>query len=222
MIFHHFEQLEDRVLLAASVFQKGSVLMVSGTGAADQIDITGTGLGDVVVDIDNDGRPAFNFSGVESIKINLKGGGDELNVNALQISGKLEANMGGGNDEVRIFDSSIGSLSIITGGGADEVALVGLSTTGNVYVNTGGGNDEVDLGSTGNGATVGTNNIGGNLEVLTGGGSDEFEIGMNTISGTAVINGGGGRDELNANNAAGAFSNALPFALTSIEDLSDF
>lgn len=123
------EQLELRILPTVKVnFNPNSgLLKITGDNADNRIDIDGFGVvGDMEIFVDS---TLFNtYSGVNSIKVKLKGGNDRLLMNAFSINGSLTANLGKGADEFDIDDV------VNFGTGPDGV----VSVVGKVQVNLGG------------------------------------------------------------------------------------
>ncbi|MCA9093289.1 MAG: hypothetical protein KDA68_07370 [Planctomycetaceae bacterium] len=127
------EQLELRILPTVKVNfnQNSGLLKITGDNAANRIDIDGVNAGHFEVFIDN----TFfdDFTSVDAIKINLKGGDDLLYINAVQLIGSLTVNMGSGADE---FDMD---NSINLGTGSDGITYIETNTK----INLGG--DQGDL-----------------------------------------------------------------------------
>ena len=100
------EQLEQRLLLTVKVsFNDNSkILKITGDNAANRIDLDGLGnFGQLELFVDN--TLFDDFFGVESVKINLKGGDDQLYINAVRLIDKLTVNMGSGADELDMDNS---------------------------------------------------------------------------------------------------------------------
>lgn len=116
----HFEQLESRLLLAASIRQRGRNLVITGDNDANLITITGNGEADsVLVDLNNDGDftdPSEGpYTGVANIVIRGKDGNDAVTVRDLNITGNLRFLGGKGDDSGSIVDSNIGGKVFVNG-----------------------------------------------------------------------------------------------------------
>ena len=119
----HFENLEDRRLLAGNVtaVKIGATLFITGDDASNAIEIRAAnpatpGDGNVLVTglVDND--PASNqptsvngvllisqpFSGIQNLNIDMKGGNDSVDIDAPLTLKDLTAKMGAGNDRFSI------------------------------------------------------------------------------------------------------------------------
>jgi hypothetical protein len=97
----NFERLENRVLLAASISQKGATLAITSNNAGDAIAIDGVASN--VVDVGG-----ILYLGVENIVVKMNGGNDLLALNEVQVSGKVTIDMGAGLDEVDIDNTGNG------------------------------------------------------------------------------------------------------------------
>lgn len=117
----HFEQLESRLLLAASIKHKGKNLIINGSDDAETIRIVGTGtVGEVQVDLNGDGDLADEgeatvYTGVKNIKVNGKGGNDSVTVENVNIEGNLSFKGGKGDDSGSIIGSTIGGKVTVNG-----------------------------------------------------------------------------------------------------------
>lgn len=155
------EQLEQRILLTVKVSfnEQSGLLKITGDNAANRIDLDGVNPGHFELFIDN----TFfdNFTSVDAVKINLKGGDDLLYFNAFFLVGSLTVNMGSGADELDMDNS------INFGSGSDGSTYVENA----VKINMGGDvGDLVDFD--GNIGFNGTVSIKGAADVdLDGGGT---------------------------------------------------
>lgn len=117
-----FEQLESRLLLAASIRQRGKNLIIVGDNADDSVRIVGTGTqGSVQVDLNGDGDLADAgedrvFTGVKNITFRGKAGNDSLVVEGVDIAGNLRFVGARGNDSGTIINSHIGGRLVVNGG----------------------------------------------------------------------------------------------------------
>ena len=119
------ERLENRVLMAADISLHGGTLKIHGSNDGERVDVDGTGAGRVAVYVNGSFRNAY--SGVHSIKANLKGGADQLYLSAIDISKNVNIKMGDGAD---VFDiDTRGHYSTVEGDSRID---------GNVKVHMGG------------------------------------------------------------------------------------
>ncbi len=132
---------------AVNVTRNGPVLTITGDNAPDQVIIEGNGHTAEVTVIAN-GFPHGTFVGVRDIRVKLKGGDDDLEINAIDIGGDLTVKLGSGDD----------ALDIDPEGTVDHEVFIG----GDVDVNMGGqAGDVCDFREQ---ATF-TVTIGGNLRI---------------------------------------------------------
>lgn len=206
-----FEQLENRLLLAASVTQKGATLTIKfdAQGAADVL-VAGTGEGAVTVTGVTDGG---DFTGVKNIKILGADGTDEIILQGVSISGDVKADLKGGDDILAVIGATNigGNLSVKTGAGNDAVALNGDATGDTINV---GKNVTVDLGTAttsdtfaifGNTAGEETT-IAGNLSVKGKDGTQNVSLDLLTLGRSLKVDLGNGNDSVGIGtqmNAAG-------------------
>lgn len=160
------ERLEDRLLLAVSVTSTPQgLLKIVGNGAADVVDVDGTGVAGGV-DVFVNGAFVQTFAGIEQISVAMKGGADFLNLSAIDISGHVSIDMGGGADRVDIDNTTT------LGGGPDGDVLIDGNLTVVLGNNAG---DVLDWASTGGfGTTVGGSAVlaGADSFLLDGEGGD--------------------------------------------------
>src|SRR5262245_31074437 len=127
------ERLEDRVLLAVNVTQNGAKLTITGDDLVNGVTLSNDSGGiHVYIDEDGDGTLDFDYIyyGVENIKINLKGGDDEVFIFGITIEQSLTIDTGAGDDlvvfsNVEDLNEIDGNVTITTGAGDDEVVLAG-------------------------------------------------------------------------------------------------
>jgi hypothetical protein len=205
-----FEQLEERVLLAASVSQSGTTLTINGSNAADDVTIETTATGDVTV-TDNTTGDSFDFTGVVNIVVNGKNGNDLITVGELDLGGgRITINGGNGNDEA-VFIGDVTARVVINGNnGNDVIDFDGISVFDNVQIKAGSGNDLVDMDGSFFGGNVGIDMENGNDNVTydnveidgyfhlkLGAGNDSTLGAGSTFHGTVHIEGGAGDDVIN-------------------------
>jgi hypothetical protein len=197
-----FEKLESRLLLAASVkLAPNGTLTVTGDNEDNDIVIGGeAGIPDTITvgvdnnddgDYDDEGEvlEEFDAADVTSIKINSKGGNDNVLVINLELSGNLSINTAAGDDTVGVVDVAVeGNASINTAAGNDTIIGEDVVVDGNTKINTAAGNDVVTV--------VGLSDFGGAFSLNTAAGDDAVQIVAPTFNGKISMNLGGGNDLL--------------------------
>ncbi|MFK7817410.1 MAG: hypothetical protein AB8G99_01720, partial [Planctomycetaceae bacterium] len=136
---------------------------------------------------------------VESLKINLKGGGDYVEIHPLKISGNTTINLGSGDDDVNFrgdlptpLDAAVsqGKTIVKGGSGRDAIRFFDWQLDGQTKVASGSGGDLLVLNGT---------EINGKFAANHGSGNDATYVKESTFSGTSesiVVNGGSGSDVL--------------------------
>jgi hypothetical protein len=237
-----FEQLEERRLLAVSVTTgKQGLLSIVGDNDGDIVRVNGTGVSGAV-DVFVNGGFVGTFGGIKTIKANLKGGDDTLELSAIHIGGAVDVDMGQGEDGFAIdtlvsaggipgFAGNVfigGSLICKMGNNvSDDVALnagpggpgLGITIGNNVTIS---GVDDVDLQGDGGSFNVqdADINIGGFLKISgnSPSGGDLFINDVN-VGGTTIISLGGGDDEIHLTDSS--FGRRLAVSLAAGDDLID-
>lgn len=148
----HFEQLESRLLMTATVSQSGDVLSIIGTNKPEYVNIHqhDADTFHITGNVFNSGRV---FNGIEKININLAGKNDNLNMYTTygaqydnSLPDGLLVDLGKGHDKAIIWDLSVTSGSgIVNGGGGRDAIEVAYMSFLNLDVNGGGGNDAIDI-----------------------------------------------------------------------------
>lgn len=204
------EPLESRIVPAGNILATfaGGVLTLTAesAGAAEHIRIEMVDpagdfplSGQVVVSRTDGDTTVNNIAGfitpagqtVRSIKLDLKGGDDDLEISGVQIPGSLTAILGEGNNSVFIDgDTSIGgALSLKSGVGNDSFDLVnGVRVAKNLTVSAGAGTNDIDL-------LFGVH-VGGALAVSTGAGNDTVRFGRLFVGGATTAKLGDGENSL--------------------------
>jgi hypothetical protein len=197
------ERLESRRLLAASVKQSGNTLTITGDNADDVILVVGGGAGEVEVFTDSDGNGLADdslgvFSGVGNLKINSKGGDDDVGVFNVELQGNVDIKTGNGDDVAVLMNGAIqGNVTLNTGSGNDVAGTAGvfadITIGGNLKIRTGNGNDGVSLSFT---------QLAGDLDVNAGSGDDLVHIEEDDVAlgGGIRLNGARGNDYLSGDN----------------------
>lgn len=178
---------------------EGSLLVIAGDDAANQIVVAQNAAGDVVVT----GQNGTKINGVASARfprlalnaaeMQLGGGNDVVTLRGLQIANDLHVNLGDGADRLTIPGAASitvgGNVTIEGAGGNDIIRTEGVMVGQDLYVNGGIGT----LTATLSGAVVGFNvtliaddandviNVttlaaGGDVSVETKGGSDRVNL----------------------------------------------
>jgi hypothetical protein len=212
----NLESLEQRKLMAGDVAAAfdGTLLTVEGDNFDNQIAITRTVVGDVVITGQNgtlvNGLPSVRYprAQLNAMEVRMEGGNDTVALRSLQVANDLFVDMGAGNDRLTAPASTIGANMAVMGGeGNDIVQLAGVTVREDLSIDGGLGtlNASVSIASIdkvmsiiGDEAIdvvsiVGTR-VGLDLLVETKGGSDRvtmtdlaaFHLSINTDSNGAV------------------------------------
>lgn len=126
MAGYTFEQLESRLLLAASVKLKNNgTLLIKGDNADDVVEITGTGDAGVVrVGTDTDGNGTADkfedFTGVKNIQIRTAGGNDTVTIDGINLEGQVKISTGKGDDFLSVADTTLGGRLSFNGQQGDD------------------------------------------------------------------------------------------------------
>lgn len=121
MSCYQMEQLESRLMLAASVdFRNQGTLVIRGDAADDTIEVVGkgaTGAVEVRWDADGDGAvdQVRNYTGVKNITIRGGAGNDDIAIEDVQIAGNLKIFGNKGDDYGTIEGSTIGGRTNFNG-----------------------------------------------------------------------------------------------------------
>ena len=216
----NFEQLEQRRLLAVNVTTgKQGLLSIVGDAGDNDVFVVGTGVSGQV-DVYVDGSYYDTFSGIKTIKANMKGGDDLLELTSIQIGGAVTADMGQGDD---LF--AIDTMPFFGGEGIAPPSSVFIG--GSVIAKLGNNDgDQADIltffaGEGGPGITIGNNvtlagadiyigdifgpfgssavdpgdiNIGGFLKISNNGRDSSVILQNTNVGGTTVVSLGGGED----------------------------
>jgi hypothetical protein len=232
------ESLEQRQLMAGDVMAalEGSLLTVEGDNFDNQVAITRTAIGDIVIAGQNgtliNGLPSVRFPRValNSLEVRMEGGNDSVALRGLQVANDVNVDLGAGNDRLTspsTTPSTInGNLSVWGNEGNDVVQMAGLSVRENLSIDGGLGslnssisNSTIDkvMSIIGDDAddvvsVVGTS-IGLDLALETKGGSDRVtltDVGALHLSINTDSNGAVGLDQVTLNR------------VTTVEDIGIF
>jgi hypothetical protein len=187
-------------------------LTINGGNAGDVVDIVGAGVvGRLMVN-------AQNFIGVNSIRVDLGGGADLLNVEEIQIGGEFSAKMGGDPGDIVTLDQSNFLMSI--GGplkltGVADVVIDGdggTSSTEANDVNVGGDvtislNGFGDVNGDGREVEIDDTNVGGKTTINGSNSVDRIRIRDSSFVRAVTINFKGGDDVLDIDGGAGDANN---------------
>jgi Ca2+-binding RTX toxin-like protein len=185
------ENLESRQLLSATL--ANGVLMVTGTSAADRIEVQKRAdKGQLKLEL-NGRETKYTLSRVSRIVVNALGGNDFIEYSGrdggLAVPGVL--NGGDGNDTIQ---GGLGNDMIAGGNGNDRLQ----GKNGNDSISGGAGNDFIEGGNGNDGITgdAGNDDLFGNAgndRILGGDGQDDLGGGPGTDS----LFGGSGNDDFN-------------------------
>jgi hypothetical protein len=187
-------------------------LTINGGNANDVVNIAGTGVV---------GRVAVNataFIGVNSIRVDLGGGADVLNVDSVQIGGEFSAKMGGNPGDFFEFlqtsqQSPIGGPLKLSGvadveldgnGGTSASEPTDINVSGDISISLSGFGDvngdgrEVDIDDT---------NAGGKTTINGSNSVDRIRIRDSSFVRAVTINFKGGDDVLDIDGGAGDANN---------------
>lgn len=143
------ESLESRQLMAGDVVValEGSLLTVAGDDFDNQISLTRTLAGDVVVAGQNgtliNGLPSVRFPRVElnALEVRMEGGNDTVVLRGLQIANDANVDLGAGNDRLTAPATAAstigGNLSVLGSEGNDIVQLSGVVVRENLNIDGG-------------------------------------------------------------------------------------
>ncbi len=197
----NFESLEQRQLMAGDVVAalEGSLLKVEGDNFDNQIAITRTVTGDIVIAGQNgtliNGLPSVRYPRVQlnAMEVRMEGGNDTVTLRSLQVANDLFVDLGAGNDRLTApaaAPSTIGANMAVMGSeGNDVVQLAGITVREDLSIDGGLGvlnasvsNASVDkvmsiIGDEANDivSIVGTR-VGLDLKLETKGGSDRVTL----------------------------------------------
>jgi hypothetical protein len=179
----NFEQLEQRRLLAVSVTTgKQGLLSFVGDGVDDLVVVTGTGVAGEV-DVFANGGFVGTFSGVKTIKANLKGGDDILELSAIHIGGAVDVDMGQGED-IFVIDT-------FAPGGEGQGFAGDVFIGGSVICKMGNNVDDIAVFDTDNGAPGFGITVGNNVTIAGAEITDfQGEGGSSAVQSTDVTIGG--------------------------------
>ena len=180
------EPLEARVAPAGIITATfaGGILTLTGDGAANDIDIVGTG------------QDFITITGNGGTTIALNGAAAAATASFTGNIKTLNGNLGVGNDSVNLFVVTLGSLSLDGGDGNDSLIFTNTVATGPVKF-VGGNNDDT---FTGNSTLF---KVGGPLTLDMGDGTNttQFSAAGAEIGGAITIMGGTGVDSVQITSA---------------------
>jgi len=182
--------------MSQEVSQSGSVLTVRGDTDRDDVTIVGTGPGNVTV-TNNQGGDSEDYTGVDTVQVDLRTGDDTLSISNLDLSqggvglaapnfGFVNVKLGFGEDEVFV-SGTINADALIDGEAeSDDIDLsAGVTVVGSLGVYGGLRDDEINLTGVG---------VGVDLLVDAQGGDDELLFSGLLVNGLASIDLGAGND----------------------------
>ena len=126
------EVLEDRLVPDATIAVASGNLIIKGTGAAEAIQIDGSGSDIVVTALDgttfNNGQTQARFARVTGIVAHLGGGADALAIKNLTLTKHVEVDTGAGGDHLTLTNVNLhGKSDWNLGQGDDSVSLEGVT-----------------------------------------------------------------------------------------------
>ncbi|WP_020473139.1 hypothetical protein [Zavarzinella formosa] len=138
----------------------------------------------------------FDFAGVKSISVFLKGGADSLNAQGIHLSGNLSINGGDGGNNITLSNNTFvgGTVTVTNGIGAmGDLDILDVNSTHigkNLVINQGTGKQTTDT------EVFGTTFIGGYISELGCAGPDDLSIQTTNIGSYLSLTGGLGDDQL--------------------------
>lgn len=225
-----FESLERRALMAGDVFVaiEGELLRVEGDNLANQVTLSQTSTGDLVVSGQNgttiNGLPSVRFvrPAINAAEIRMEGGDDAVVLRGLQLANDLFVDLGAGNDRLTspaAAPISVGANASIYGeAGNDTVQLNRVKVFEDLYIDGGIGvlsatvtdasidKSVIIVGDEANDSvSVIGSTIGLDLSIETKGGSDTVRVSQLQALSLFIntdSNGAIGRDVVNISNAS--------------------
>jgi FKBP-type peptidyl-prolyl cis-trans isomerase len=192
---HDYQQLELRQLMAGNVVVslQANSLVVSGDGAANQIQLSGTPDGRVRVtgltgtNI-NSGTAAFVVDvPVRDVTVQMGNGDDSVDIENLVTTGFLNVDLGSGIDSLEVRDINVRVLNVDGRAGNDVMQFHNTFSHGYITMQGGDGNDAIAVTAMAtsrgflvtmeNGADlIAIDNLGvrENLNLSTGAGNDQI------------------------------------------------
>lgn len=213
---------EAEIKLTPLTLTLGGALTVTNSTDSNEVAIGGSAVvatNAKAVTITNGGRAKTTLRGtyVGAVNVTNGAGRDELDLEALTVTGNVTIKNGAGGSETD-FKGAVavtGALSITNGAGNDEVgtdsgAWTSLSVTGGVTISNGNGSAVIDLSPL-NSAT-----IGGNLSLTNGIGDTDIDFQTTntfTVSGSTTVTSGEGDDEVAFGNSSANSFKAVTLSL---------
>lgn len=225
-----FESLERRALMAGDVFVaiEGELLRVEGDNLANQVTLSQTIAGDLVVSGQNgttiNGMPSVRFVRpvINAAEIRMEGGDDAVVLRGLQLANDLFVDLGAGNDRLTspaAAPISVGANASIYGeAGNDTIQLNRTKVFENLYIDGGLGalaatvaDASIDKSMTivgdeaNDSLSVIGSTIGLDLSIETKGGSDTVRVSQLKALSLFIntdSNAAVGRDVVNISNAS--------------------
>jgi hypothetical protein len=143
------ESLERRQLMAGDIFAalEGSFLRVEGDNLDNQIAMTRTATGDIVIAGQNgtlvNGLPSVRFPAVQlnALELRMADGNDTVALRGLQVANDLFADLGAGNDRLTAPATAAttvnGNMTVLGSEGNDIVQLAGLTVREDMFLDGG-------------------------------------------------------------------------------------
>ena len=194
------ESLELRRVMAGDVIAalEGSLLTVEGDNLSNQIAITRTAIGDVVVAGQNgaliNGLPSVRFPRVQlnAVDVRMGDGDDAVVLRSLQVGNDVHVELGAGNDRLTAPANAAstiqGNLAVFGNEGNDVVQLAALSVLGDLFL---------DGGLVSLNASINTSSIDKVLSIIGDEADDVISISGSRIGLDTMIETKGGSDRVN-------------------------
>lgn len=143
------ESLEQRQLMAGDVIAvlEGSLLTVEGDNLDNQIVMTRTAVGDLVITGQTgtlvNGLPSVRFPAAQlnAVEVRMGDGNDTVTLRGLQVANDVNVNLGAGNDRLTSQAAAAstinGNMSVMGEAGNDVVQLAGITVREDLYIDGG-------------------------------------------------------------------------------------
>jgi hypothetical protein len=178
---------------AATVFQKGDTLFITGTRAADSVIVIGVDGHPGIVTVQVDDEPLVAHFGLNNIAMDLQGGDNFLAVLQVHLGGELTVAAADGDNflllgyHTKYMPNLIwGDLSVSLGHGDNAVLLQESWLVSNGTIAAGDGNNSVVLGDADSPSDLGAVVLG-DLLIETSAGDDLVEVVKCWIGGQTLI-----------------------------------
>lgn len=179
---------------------EGSLLVIAGDAANNQVTINRNAAGDVTVSGQNgtriNGLPSVTYrrAVINAAEIDLSAGNDALTLRNLQIANDLNVKLGDGADRLTVPATTpiavAGSANIEGSGGNDTIRIDGMGVGLDLYLD--GGIGVLN-------ATLTKAIVGGKLTVIGDEANDVVSISQSSAAGEFYVEAKGGNDQVTLN-----------------------